>query len=248
MVTMTVGLVIAAVVLIGVILLAMRWRFASSEQHALRHYQHALDTLRTVSDRMESSRPVVEPRSQLQAPDGDEVETRAPKGAVAWEDGTGSQHARVTSRPGRAPLQAGLGASNAESGAAAPRHASSSRASQATAPQTRAPQARPPMRDVPGRGGHPSDDPTPADGLTRVEQSAHPGRNGEAHPALVFEEDGIVGEAAAAPGGAAFTGPRATRASRLALQRSSRPASRVPLVLGVLLVVVVIAVAAVLAA
>ena len=52
---MTVGLVIAGIVVVGVVLLAVRWRSASSEQQALRHYQHALDTLRTVSDRMESS-------------------------------------------------------------------------------------------------------------------------------------------------------------------------------------------------
>ena len=76
--TMTVGLVIAGIVVIAVVLLAMRWRSASSEQQALRHYQHALDTLRTVSDRMESSRPAVEPKSQLQAPDRDEVSAGAP--------------------------------------------------------------------------------------------------------------------------------------------------------------------------
>ena len=61
---MTVGLVIAGVVVIGVVLLVLRWRLASGEQQALRHYQNALDTLRTVSDRMESSRPAIAPTSQ----------------------------------------------------------------------------------------------------------------------------------------------------------------------------------------
>lgn len=62
--TMTVGLVIAGVVIVGIVLLVLRWRMASGEQQALRHYQNALDTLRTVSDRMESSRPAVSPSKQ----------------------------------------------------------------------------------------------------------------------------------------------------------------------------------------
>ena len=62
---MTVGLVIAGVVVIGVVLLVLRWRLAGGEQQALRHYQNALDTLRTVSDRMESSRPPISATRQV---------------------------------------------------------------------------------------------------------------------------------------------------------------------------------------
>jgi type II secretory pathway pseudopilin PulG len=54
---MTAGLIVAGIVVIAGIALALRWRSSSDEQHALRHYQHALDTLRTVSDRLESTRP-----------------------------------------------------------------------------------------------------------------------------------------------------------------------------------------------
>src|ERR1700689_1737444 len=78
---MTIGLVIAVIVVIVVALIAMRWRSASGEQQALRHYQNALDTLRTVSDRMESSRPAVVPRSQS---DPRPAEPPARKPVSAW--------------------------------------------------------------------------------------------------------------------------------------------------------------------
>ena len=62
------------------------------------------------------------------------------------------------------------------------------------------------------------------------------------HPVIVFEEDDTIVEPADPGSTRSFSPVRATRSSRRALQRSSRPPSRVPVVLGVLLVVVVIAV------
>jgi hypothetical protein len=228
--TMTVGLVIAGVVVIAVVLLAMRWRSASSEQQALRHYQHALDTLRTVSDRMESSRPAVEPKSQLRAPDRDEVSAGAQSGAVAWEDRPGRSETRVSSRSGHAPVQARRGASEVVRGTSDP--------------------SRAPVRASPRPSPRLDEDPeaTPAQGLARTERSPQPGLHAGSEPVLVFDEDAVGAEPAAASGNGAYSGPTVTRASLRALQRSSRPASRVPVVLGVLLVVVAVAVLAVLAA
>src|ERR1700721_2411049 len=270
---MTVGLVIAGIVVVGVVLLAVRWRSASSEQQALRHYQHALDTLRTVSDRMESSRPAIEPKSQLQAPDRDEQATRtqragaqtdraqrdgaqrigaqksgaqksatqksgAQRGAVAWEDRSGRQGSRISSRPERAPLEARPRASEAVR----------ETANRGQVPPGNAALGRSPVRGAPGRGTHPGEDPTPAQGLAVTGRDTNQGQNGDAaHPVIVFDEDGPIGDAGLDPV-AAFSGPAVTRSSRLALQRSSRPASRVPVVLGFVLVVVAIAVVVVLAA
>jgi Domain of unknown function (DUF4115) len=53
----TAGLVVVGIVVIAGVFLLLRWRSGADEQQALRHHQHALDTLRTVSDRLESSRP-----------------------------------------------------------------------------------------------------------------------------------------------------------------------------------------------
>jgi hypothetical protein len=228
--TMTVGLVIAGIVVVAVVLLAMRWRSASSEQQALRHYQHALDTLRTVSDRMESSRPAVEPKSQLQAPDRDEVSAGAQSGAVAWEERHQRSETRVSSRTVPAPAQARRGASEVVRGAPGPSHA----------PVRASSRPSPPRLD---------EDPeaTPAQGLARTERSPQPGLHTGSEPVLVFDEDAVGAEPAATSNGA-YSGPTVTRASLRALQRSSRPASRVPVFLGVSVVVVAVAVLVVLAA
>ena len=102
--------------------------------------------------------------------------------------------------------------------------------------------------EAPGRGTHPGEDPTPAQGLAVTGRDTNQGQNGDAaHPVIVFDEDGPIGDAGLDPV-AVFSGPAVTRSSRLALQRSSRPASRVPVVLGFVLVVVAIAVVVVLAA
>lgn len=246
--TMTVGLVIAGIVVVGVGMFAMRWRSASSEQQALRHYQNALDTLRTVSDRMESSRPVVEPKSQLASEEREEAAAKAPNGTAAWEDKSERQESRISSSTLRTPAESRQGASGAgraASGRAASGGAGSGRGASRS---SRAPVRETPLRQTPRHKVPPSEEPTPADGMARVERNPLPGHDGGAHPVLVFDEDVPAGEPAAASGGGTFSAPPVTRASRLALQRSSRPASRVPVVLGVVVVVVAVAVLVVLAA
>jgi len=252
---MTVGLVIAGVVVIGIVALAMRWRFASGEQQALRHYQNALDTLRTVSDRMESARPAVEPRSQTapqtgeQSPEPKEAlnprptpdhrppepgrrppeperrraepgrrpaEKVAPQGAVAWSAGTATDH-EVLEQQGQSPLAA----LSRVSGTVRRRPAEDSR--------------------VGGEGaGEGARAPAPA-GISGGE-NGHPHSDRDALPVIVFEEEEPVADPA--PGLGIPAGPALPRASRRALQRSSRPPSRVPSVAGLILLVVVIVVLA----
>jgi hypothetical protein len=241
---MTVGLVVAGVVVIGVVLLAMRWRSGLGEQQALRHYQHALDTLRTVSDRMESSRPVVEPKRQSGGPDQEEAPTRTQRGAVAFVDGSGTNGSRVSAQPMRTPIQA----HSAVPGALRPPPASrQDRASRQT-PAAKNPAARNALTDTPAPARRANDDPTPTPTLgVRREQSPRPDSDPDTRPALVFEEDVPLADPGATSGSGSLAGPTLPRVSRRALQRSSRAPSRVPMVLGVGLVVVIVAVVAVLA-
>jgi hypothetical protein len=275
---MTIGLVIAVIVVIVVALIAMRWRSASGEQQALRHYQHALDTLRTVSDRMESSRPVVEPKSQAGSGDHDTVSdrpvpdrsvpdrsgtldrtgasrrqapqqrqgesdrqvvsnrqgttARSPSGTVAWS--TASETDQVTSTKSVRQGQ------REQSGTPGPATRQGSLARQITeARQTQAARrAQAPAGDEPTAG--PSDQEQP--------QKSGGGTNGHtSHGVLVFEEDTLGLEPSQAHASGSFAGPVVTRAGRRALQRSSRPQSRMPVVLGSLVILVVIAVVVALA-
>jgi hypothetical protein len=234
---MTVGLVIAGVAVIGVVLLVLRWRFASGEQQALRHYQNALDTLRTVSDRMESSRPAVSATRQSdQADQRQDVEaahraaptvdrtppsrapsSRAPSAARPSDTTPLVPAYRVSGSAVSAPVQEG----RSRKGLA--RNGSNSGRQDAT----------------PEAGDRASlDNASPSDPLVEADHSVP-----SHHPVIVFEEDDTVVEPAGSHSGAPFASVRPTRSSRRALQRSSRPPSRLPAILGVLLVVVVIAVA-----
>jgi hypothetical protein len=188
--TMTVGLVVAGIVVIAGIGLAVRWRSGSDEQHALRHYQNALDTLRTVSDRLESTRPSeVDPSQTVR-------EAPGPQG-----------------RPAAAPRAAPAARST---------HVTTSRITSSNF--IRETDSAPDRRDHragEGRQGHP--------GI---------GSSGHEEPVFVFEDDA----AASSQAGAASAATAPTRATRLALQRSSRPPSRIPAVMGLMLVAVLIVV------
>ena len=254
---MTIGLVIAVIVVIVVALIAMRWRSASGEQQALRHYQHALDTLRTVSDRMESSRPAVEPRSQARSGDNDTttdrshaaehqgasqrqvprerqgasdakavssrqgLTARSPSGTVAWS--TASEAEQVTSSKSVRQAQGSQSGPATRQGSLA-RQITEARQTQAT----RRPQA--PVGEEPAPAAQ---EQAPSAGGT----NGH-GNNG----VLVFEEDTLGPDPSQSPASRSFAGPVVTRAGRRALQRSARPQSRMPVVLGSLVIFVVLAV------
>ncbi len=224
---MTVGVVIAGVAVIGVVLLLLRWRLASGEQQALRHYQNALDTLRTVSDRMESSRPSAAPTRRADEEPA-QSSSRQPAPRAERTSSTRTPAYRVSGSPVSAPAPEALerngsaGASRVSTSAATDR----SPATRATA-QTQ--DASTETVVGPGR----SEPSVRSD--SRLEQFAQ--------PVIVFEENDAVMEPAGVSDSGTYSPARPTRSTRRALQRSSRPPSRVPSILGVLLVVVVIAVA-----
>jgi RodZ C-terminal domain len=184
----TAGLVAAGIVLVVVIVLVVRWRSGTGEQQALRHYQNALDTLRTVSARLESTRPPEVPRER--------IDTERARGLreIASRATLSSSKVAPTRRPDRAgrPVSAGEPASRVE-----------------------------------------PDSPV---------GSAVPDRSGP-EPALVFDDDSVSG-----PNGHASASPPQipARATRIALQRSSKPPSRIPAILGLLLFAVLVVVGTVL--
>lgn len=251
---MTIALVIAAIAVIAIALIVMRWRSASGEQHALRHYQNALDTLRTVSDRMESSRPVIEAKGQ---PRSEDVEVgpdraaaagrhgapdrqgasgrqgasaRSPSGTVAWSTASDSQQSRVTAQP---PKQAPQERSGAPGAAAR----QGSLARQITAARELQASRQAHVADAPV-----DDDLAPHSSGPDRPPDVSKGTNGHSSQSvLVFDEQTPeFGTSKISPAGA-FEGPIVTRAGRRALQRSSRPQSRMLMVIGVCFVVLVIA-------
>src|SRR5580692_6410805 len=68
---MTLALVVAAIVVFALAGLTAFVRRGVSERHSLRHYQDALDTLRTVSDRMDPPRGIGPVRRGAPPADGD---------------------------------------------------------------------------------------------------------------------------------------------------------------------------------
>jgi Domain of unknown function (DUF4115) len=176
----TAGLVAAGIVLIIVVVLAVRWRSGTGEQQALRHYQNALDTLRTVSDRLEPTRRPEVPRARIDTDRAQALREVASRAAVSAR---------------RAP-----------------------------------PSREAPRRNEPVQQSKSAPDPQPDE----------PGPEA----VLVFDDD----SATPSHGSAGSSTPEVpARAARIALQRSSRPPSRVPAVLGILLVLVLVVVGIVLA-
>ncbi|MFZ0668584.1 MAG: RodZ domain-containing protein [Acidimicrobiales bacterium] len=216
---MTAGLVAAGIVVLAAIVIALRWRSGSGEQQALRHYQHALDTLKTVNDRLEPSR--------LDAPTG----IPAPPRTETARSGTGEAGSRSpASATGAVPRASGL--THVESRIAPPRpsipRATSARAiAEARASSSAVARTAPPTEKA---------EPQRASGARQ---------DHDLHTPLVFDDDGAGPEPGAEAQALGTQTP--TRASMRALQRSARPPSRVPAALGVFVVVVVIAVLAVLA-
>jgi type II secretory pathway pseudopilin PulG len=190
--TVTAGLIVAGIVVIAGIAFALRWRSSSDEQHALRHYQHALDTLRTVSDRLESTRsPEAENNRTMREPAGPAPESRP---ASVSRPVPASRSVRTTS-----------------------------------------------SRVVPARSG--SDSEIRTDPGINHDENGNPGPGsmpgGPHEPAFVFEDD----EASSTPlSGGAPTMATSNRVTRQALQRSSKPPSRVPAVMFLMLVAILIVV------
>ena len=240
--TMTVGLVIAGVAVVGVVVFVLRWRMASGEQQALRHYQNALDTLRTVSDRMESSRPAVSPTKQAD----DEPALGSPRRPAPRADLTGADLARADrTAAGGAPAYR-ISESRVKSPIReGPSREGLARNGSATAPHVVTRTGADRASSV-GFGAEPetaSGSAVVSPGSSGAPPGDDPRSIPEVHPAIVFEEDDTVVDPADSRSSGPYALARPTRSSRRALQRSSRPSSRVPTVLGVLIAVVVIAVA-----
>jgi Domain of unknown function (DUF4115) len=227
----TAVVVIVAVVAIGLLVIVLRWRSATGEQHALRHYQNALDTLRNVSDRMESTRPTITPRSSTdlnQAPPRPRSEDQ-----VTARNSGAAQESRESSR---SRAQSASRASDYLPPATAPRAGAASKGGSSR--RARAFDDQPDVdsdNDVASAEGGAGESALHDTGPLDHQQPVHPGEN-----MLVFEDDARrVDHAAASP-------PAPTRASVKALRRSAHPPSRVPSVVAFLLVLVVVAVVAVL--
>jgi len=245
----TAVVVIVALVVIGLLVIVLRWRSATGEQQALRHYQNALDTLRNVSDRMESTRPTVAPRippEPYREPSQGQSLARNEGQVAAWnsaqpESGESSKsRASASSRKSDYLPPATGSRSGASLKSGSTRRArgfdeepdrSAAASGVANGVANGVAPAGEPSSEVPSGAAFDEPLPTPA----HHQPPVHPGRD-----VLVFEDHDREPDYPATPAASP------TRASTKALRRSAHPPSRVPAVLAFLLVVVLIGVVAVL--